>query len=80
MFDYRAAKEDFRAAVHKLTSRGDPHSLAAILQVPPVSPNKREGSKSSASQEILQADNGTDWSGVFNAWLDACEASAGVRT
>lgn len=80
MFDRRSATEVFRAAVYKLT-RGDPHALANILQVPTVSPHKVEASSSSstASQQSLQSENGTDWSGVLNAWLDACEASAEVR-
>jgi hypothetical protein len=76
MFDPSFAKEAFRAAVQKL-SRGDPYALAKIFQVPPVALNKSEGSNS-ASQESLQDENGTDWSGVLSSWLDACEASAVV--
>lgn len=79
MFDRRSKSAEFRTAVNKVY-RGDPFPLAAALRVPPPSPSKREKSSSSKKKlESFQADNGTDWSAVLNAWLDACEASDAVR-
>lgn len=77
MFDRQSEKDRFRVAVFKL-GRGDPYALAKILPIPPVSPQKRDESKSTRQESLLD-DTGTDWSGVLNSWLDACEASAGVR-
>jgi hypothetical protein len=77
MFDRQSAKDTFRSAVHKLGG-GDPYALAKLLQIPPVSPLRRDDSKQLARPESLLDVNGTDWSGVLNAWLDVCEASAGV--
>jgi hypothetical protein len=79
MFDRRAAKETFRAALAGI-SRGNPHSLAKVIQVPNVAAVKSDATGSiKPNPEVLKSENGTDWSGILNSWLDACEASARVR-
>ena len=78
MFERNAVVKTFRSAVKKL-DQGDPYALATILQLPPVSPNKRERERRSTKQESLRSKSGTDWSSVLNDWIDANEASFNVR-
>lgn len=79
MFDRQAAKVRFRQALSDLT-RGNPQSLAQILRISPVSRVKTQstGERTDKVQETIKSENGTDWSGILNTWLDICEASAEV--
>jgi hypothetical protein len=74
MFDRRAKKAEFRAAVR---SR-DVYDLAALFKsMAPVAAIQQQ-QEPSQQQDSLQ-ENGTDWSGVLTAWLNACEAAEAVR-
>lgn len=79
MLDRRAAKEAFRTAVQKLSYQGDPYALAKILRIPPVNNQVAAAANSKPSSKESLQENGTDWSAVLNAWLEACEAADGVR-
>jgi hypothetical protein len=86
MFDRRSSSERFRMAVRKLgwkSSGGNEDTtqeLGLIFHIPHIAATQHveDSSKFSTGVESFQADNGTDWSGVLNAWLDACESSAKV--
>jgi hypothetical protein len=81
MFDRRTGTKNFRMAIGQL-DRGEPYALAKTLRLPLVASDQRVGSSSSSSQngqESLRSSNGTDWSAVLNAWLDASQAAHDVR-
>ena len=74
MFDSDAAIASFQRALAKF-DRGDPRAIAQVLEIPAVSPNKQRSKTKSDYRQSLKSSSGTDWSGVLNSWLGACEAA-----
>lgn len=77
MFDRDAAVASFQRALTKL-DRGDPRAIATVLEIPAVSTTKQTSQRKSDYQKTLKSSSGTDWSGVLNFWLGACEAAEKV--
>ena len=74
MSSRRSMVEEFRSAVRAR----DPFVLAAVLKLPPVAGTKTAKAPAKKGSEQLK-ENGTDWSGVLSAWLDAWQAAESVR-
>lgn len=55
----------------------DPTTFAKILEVPAISAQQKKKSNSKSKQRIDVFD-GIDYSGVFNAWMDATQAALNV--
>jgi len=80
MLDRRTKLAEFRAAVRNCSR--DPYALKRVLDLPPLAesrdgPYMRGGGRQQQSSEIFQ-ENGTDWTNVLTAWLDAWEALEAV--
>jgi hypothetical protein len=73
MIDRRSKTEEFRSAIRAR----DPSYLAALLKLGPVASTKHANPPRKGVSENLK-ENGTDWSGVLSAWLDASEAAEAV--
>jgi hypothetical protein len=73
-------KEEFRRAVRNLER--DPKRLAELLRLFPSTTKSRQlvrnNNNNNESIPVSLQENGTDWSGVVTAWLDACDALEAV--
>ena len=70
----RTKVQDFRAAL----GARDPFVLQRVLKLPPIAVDKQASPPTRASSEQQVRVNGTDWSTVVSAWLDASQAAEAV--
>ena len=72
--DRRAYTAEFQRAVRS----SDPYRLASVIDLSPLADQPVAGWNNNNHETTSCEIDGTDWSSVVTAWLDACEAAEAV--
>ena len=83
MFDRRRCAQQFRDAVMYLgssrASQDSTQKFAILFRIPTLAANRStKEEKTSNHPEICPVENGIDWNGVLNSWLEVYEAAEKV--